>query len=361
MKALIKEKFSILFDQNGYLQLAKFILEKDFQKILFLTDYNTRDHCLEIFKQSICNVNEEISEIIKSKSFYYSLPAGENSKNIDESIKVWEFLIHNGLKRNSLIINLGGGMVTDIGGFISSTYMRGIDFINVPTTLLGMIDASIGGKTGIDFKNLKNIVGSFNFAKIILIDQCFLETLSEKQYISGFAEMIKHALIDSPAKWNTISEIKSAKNVSKNMIYNSILTKVKIIEKDPKETDVRKHLNYGHTLGHAIESYLLDTNREILHGEAISIGLILETYLSFLKRKFNLEQVKIIKGFIERFYKKINFSPQDIDKIIELLKFDKKNINDNPMFVLLNRIGEPIINQRVSNMDIKEAFKFCMN
>jgi len=249
-------------------------------------------------------------------------------------------------------------MVTDIGGFISSTFMRGIDFVNVPTTLLGMVDASIGGKTGIDFKNLKNIIGKFEFAKIILIDDSFLETLNDQQIISGFAEMIKHALIDSPNHWNTIREIKSLKNISKDMVYNSILTKVNIIEKDPTEKDIRKYLNYGHTLGHAIESYLLGTKRELLHGEAISVGIILESYLSCLRCKFDINKANQIKSFVMKFYKKIDFAATDIEMVIKLLKYDKKNINDNALFVLIRNIGDPTTNNEVNIKEIKEAFRF---
>ena len=358
MRPIIKENFSILFNENGYLELADFILKKNYQNILFLTDANTEKYCLKSFKKSICNINSKVSKIIDSNSFYYSLPHGESSKNINESIKVWDFLIQNGFKRNSLIINLGGGMVTDIGGFISSTFMRGIDFVNVPTTLLGMVDASIGGKTGIDFKNLKNIIGKFEFAKIILIDDSFLETLNEQQIISGFAEMIKHALIDSPNHWNTIREIQSLKNISKDMIYNSILTKVKIIEKDPTEKDIRKYLNYGHTLGHAIESYLLGTKRELLHGEAISVGIILESYLSCLRCKFDINKVNQIKSFVMKFYKKIDFAATDIEMVIKLLKYDKKNINDDALFVLIRNIGDPTTNNEVNIKEIKEAFRF---
>ncbi len=358
MRPIIKENFSILFNENGYIGLADFILKKKYQNILFLTDTNTEKYCLKSFKKSICNINSEVSKIINSNSFYYSLPPGESSKNIDESIKVWDFLIQNGFKRNSLIINLGGGMVTDIGGFISSTFMRGIDFVNVPTTLLGMVDASIGGKTGIDFKNLKNIIGKFEFAKIILIDKSFLKTLNEQHIVSGLAEMIKHALIDSTNHWNSIRKIESIKDISKEIIYSSILTKVKIIEKDPTEKDLRKHLNYGHTLGHALESFLLGTKRELLHGEAISIGIILESYLSYLRLKFDINKVNQIKSFIMKFYKKIHFEIKDIEIIIKLLKYDKKNINDNALFVLINNIGEPTTNNEINTIEIKEAFKF---
>ena len=360
MRPIIKENFSILFNENGYLELADFILKKNYQNILFLTDANTEKYCLKSFKKSICNINSKVSKIIDSNSFYYSLPHGESSKNIDESIKVWDFLIQNGFKRNSLIINLGGGMVTDIGGFISSTFMRGIDFVNVPTTLLGMVDASIGGKTGIDFKNLKNIIGKFEFAKIILIDDSFLETLNDQQIISGFAEMIKHALIDSPNHWNTIREIKSLKNISKDMVYNSILTKVNIIEKDPTEKDIRKYLNYGHTLGHAIESYLLGTKRELLHGEAIAIGMVLEAYLANKVSGLSIKELEEIKEAFKRKFDLIEFDKKQINSINELLIHDKKNSHGNINFTLIKSIGKYVIDQQADEKLIIEAFDYYL-
>ena len=267
-------------------------------------------------------------------------------------------LISKGFKRNSLIINLGGGMISDLGGFVSSIYMRGIDFVNIPTTLLGMVDASIGGKTGIDLNDLKNIIGSFEFAKIIIIDLNFLSTLPIRQLNSGFAEMIKHSLIDSKKHWNKISSVNFSKDVDSSLIYNSIMTKIKIIENDPKESSSRKFLNFGHTIGHAIESFLLNSDREILHGEAILIGIILESYLSQKLLNFDTQLTLNIKNYILKFSKQIDFSEEDIKHVIEFLKYDKKNISDEPLFVLLNEIGKPSYDNKVSNEEIIEAFKF---
>ncbi len=270
-------------------------------------------------------------------------------------------LTDNGFKRNDLIINLGGGMVSDLGGFIASTYMRGIQFVNIPTTLLGMVDASIGGKTGIDLNGIKNIIGTFQFAKLILIDVKFLKSLSKKQIAAGYAEMIKHSLIDINHEWEKISKINSLEDINSEMIYKSINIKVGIIEKDPMESNIRKHLNFGHTLGHAIETYLLGSEREILHGEAIAIGLVLETYISYLKINFDLKITKEIKNYINQHYEIIEFSEESIRKIIDLLKYDKKNNNDEPMFVLMNNVGEMKINQPVEIELIKDAFKFYQN
>ena len=270
-------------------------------------------------------------------------------------------IVDNGFKRNDLIINLGGGMVSDLGGFVASTYMRGIQFVNIPTTLLGMVDASIGGKTGIDLNGIKNIIGTFQFAKLVLIDVEFLNSLSKKQMAAGYAEMIKHSLIDKNHEWEKISKINSLEDISPEMIYKSINIKVNIIESDPMESNIRKHLNFGHTLGHAIETYLLGSEREILHGEAIAIGLVLETYISYLKINFDLKITKEIKNHINQHYEIIEFSEESIRKIIDLLKYDKKNNNDEPMFVLLNNVGEMKINQPVEIELIKEAFKFYQN
>jgi len=361
MKEIISDKFSILFGNDGYLKFANFVHENNFKKILILTDENTKIHCMDLFFSKIKKINKKIAETISSSSYNLSVEPGENAKNLKTSNQIWEFLTKNGFKRNDLIINLGGGMISDLGGFVASTYMRGIQFINIPTTLLGMVDASIGGKTGIDLNSIKNIIGTFQFAKLVLIDVDFLNSLSEKHIAAGYAEMIKHSLICKNHEWEKISKINSLEDINSEMIYKSINIKVDIIMSDPMELNNRKYLNYGHTLGHAIESYLLGTNREILHGEAIAIGLVLETYISHLKRNFNLKLTKEIKNHINRHYEIIKFNQESILNIIDLLKYDKKNNNDEPMFVLLNNLGEVKTNQSVSIKQIKEAFKFYQN
>ena len=361
MKEIIRDNFSILFGSDGYLKLVNFVQENNFKKILILTDENTKVHCLDLFFSNIKKTDKKIAEMISSNSYYFSVEPGENAKNLKTSNHIWEFLTDNGFKRNDLIINLGGGMVSDLGGFVASTYMRGIQFVNIPTTLLGMVDASIGGKTGIDLNGIKNIIGTFQFAKLVLIDVEFLNSLSRKQMAAGYAEMIKHSLIDKNHEWEKISKINSLEDISPEMIYKSINIKVNIIESDPMESNIRKHLNFGHTLGHAIETYLLGSEREILHGEAIAIGLVLETYISYLKINFDLKITKEIKNYINQHYEIIEFSEESIRKIIDLLKYDKKNNNDEPMFVLLNNVGEMKINQPVEIELIKEAFKFYQN
>tara|TARA_S200000501_G_scaffold24187_1_gene20927 strand:- start:5537 stop:6631 length:1095 start_codon:yes stop_codon:yes gene_type:complete len=358
MNPIKKNKFSILFNQDGYLKLSDYIKNNNFNKILILTDDNTKDNCLDIFISSITYKNDEVSKLIKSRLFYYSVKPGENSKNIDTSIEIWKFLTHNRFKRSDLIINLGGGMITDLGGFVASTFMRGIKFVNVPTTLLGMVDASIGGKTGIDFREIKNIIGVFEFAKIILVDYRFLYTLNKRQKTAGYAEMIKHSLISKKSEFDLITKINDVENIPYELIYQSIIAKVNIIDVDPFESKIRKNLNYGHTLGHAIESYFLSIGRDLLHGEAVAIGIILESYLSYLKTGFDYEIANKIKSYINTLFEIKKFSDTDISEIISLLKHDKKNSSDKPMFVLLENLGKPLVNQAVTEKEIEDAFKF---
>ena len=358
MKPIKKNKFSILFNDYGYNELADYIINNNFNKILILTDHNTKENCLDIFISSITSRNDEVSRLIKSKLYYYSVKPGENSKNIYTSIQLWEFLIDKGFKRTDLIINLGGGMVTDLGGFVSSTFMRGLKFVNIPTTLLGMVDASIGGKTGIDHREIKNIIGVFKFAKLILVDFRFLKTLTKRQKTAGYAEMIKHSLISKKSEFDLITKINDVENIPYELIYQSITAKVNIIDVDPFESKIRKFLNYGHTLGHAIESYFLSIGRDLLHGEAVAIGIILESYLSYLKTGFDYEIANKIKRYINTLFEIIKFSNSDISEIISLLKHDKKNNSDKPMFVLLEKLGKPLVNQAVTEKEIEDAFKF---
>jgi 3-dehydroquinate synthase len=224
-----------------------------------------------------------------------------------------------------------------------------------------MVDAAIGGKTGVDLNNLKNIIGTFKYPKMIIVDQLFLKSISKRHTNSGFAEMIKHSLIDSKSHWEKIKKINSKSEITNDLVFESIMTKVNIVKNDPTESNIRKYLNFGHTLGHAIESYLLNSERELLHGESILIGLILELYISNVKMNLDLDLVKEIKIIIEKFSKKVIFSEEDIIQIIDLLKYDKKNEKEIPLFVLLESIGKPIFGIIVSKTDILNLFEFYDN
>ena len=258
------------------------------------------------------------------------------------------------------MINVGGGVVTDLGGFVASTFKRGIDFINVPTTLLSMVDASVGGKTGVDLGNLKNQIGVINVPKMVLIDTLYLETLSKNEMRSGLAEMLKHGLIYDTNYWRKFLDLKSMDFADfDELIYRSVEIKNEIVLQDPTEKNIRKALNFGHTLGHAIESYFLDhkDKKTLLHGEAIAIGMILESHISLHKNLINLEEYNQIKTAIKNIYEDVIFEESDIEPILDLLIHDKKNEYGTIQFALIDGIGKIIINQTVENELILNAFK----
>ena len=314
-------------------------------------DENTQKHCYTVLSQKINDATTWMSLVI---------PAGEKHKTIESSLQLWEALSIKGADRNSLLINLGGGVITDLGGFVAATFKRGIGFINIPTSLLGMVDAAIGGKTGVDLRNLKNQIGTITNPEMIVVDGKFLETLPQNHLISGFAEMLKHGMIYSRPYWNKLKDI-DFQNLStlENLIWESIEIKNEVVKDDPFELDRRKILNYGHTLGHAIESYFL-RNKEnpLLHGEAIAIGLVLETYLSHHLAGFPWVDLKEVSSVVKDFYPKIVFTEADIEEIMKLLSFDKKNRNGKVLFVLLEGFGKPRTDYIIDNKLIIRAFKY---
>ncbi len=250
---------------------------------------------------------------------------------------LWDKLTNNKFDRNSLIINLGGGVITDMGGFIAATYKRGIDFINIPTTLLAQVDASVGGKLGIDFNNYKNQIGLFQESKFTFIDTKFLLTLSRRELNSGYAEIIKHCIIKDKSKFDEIYNQKIDKNNWENLIKHSLDIKSMIVESDLKENGLRKILNFGHTIGHAIESTYMTKEKKLLHGEAIAIGMICESYISYKVKKLKSEELKKISNIIIKIFdpKKIHFFQEIIEKSYQ----DKKNINNKIKICVLDEIG----------------------
>lgn len=355
MKEIIKNKGSVYCNSNNWGSLNNKIKEINPSKIFTLVDTNTKRDCLPLFlKKNSFNESVEVLEI----------PDGEINKNINTCSLLWNKLSENGADRNSLIINLGGGVVTDLGGFVASTFKRGVFFINIPTTLLSMVDASVGGKNGVDLGLLKNQIGIINNPEMVLIDTTFLKTLPENQIISGYAEMLKHGLIHSREYWDKVKSFDILKiDELEDLIWESVLIKNDVITKDPFEKNLRKKLNYGHTLGHAIESYSLDQNKfpALLHGEAIAIGMILTAYISFKQLDFPEQTLSDISHHIIKKFNKSLFNKEDINAVIELLKFDKKNYNGKVLFVLLNDIGDHKLNCEVSNSLIFEAFEYYKN
>lgn len=332
MESITTSSYAVHFNRAAYEALNTHLAATPYSKIFILVDENTHEHCLPQFMAEIAG--DYLYEIIE-------IEAGEIHKNMYTCIQVWEAMSELDADRKSLVINLGGGVLTDLGGFVASTFKRGIAFINVPTTLLSMVDASVGGKTGVDLGALKNQVGVINQPEMVLVISNFLKTLEERQLHSGYAEMLKHGLIKDHAYWKVLKGITSFDRLDAR-IYDSVCIKNEVVLQDPTEQHLRKILNFGHTLGHAIESYFLESevHELLLHGEAIAIGMILEGYLSHQLTGLPKTEMEDIKATFLQRYKKVAFSDNDIDAILNLLKFDKKNSHGNINFVLLKNIGE---------------------
>ncbi|RNL75572.1 3-dehydroquinate synthase [Sinomicrobium pectinilyticum] len=344
--------YNIYFNENGYKKIREYLDEKNHSKVFILTDENTHQYCLSRF---MSNMPEDFTaEVIE-------IEAGEIHKNIETCSQVWQVLSDMGADRKSVMINLGGGVVTDLGGFVASTFMRGIDFVNVPTSLLAMVDASVGGKTGVDLGPLKNQVGVINVPDILIVDTDMLQTLPPEQMRSGLAEMLKHGLIYDKNYWAEFLDLASLNlDDLDTLVRDSIVIKNNIVMQDPREAGLRKTLNFGHTLGHAIESYFLQNPEKpaLLHGEAIAIGMILETYLSVELEQFPQEKLDQVTSVILSYFRKTEIKEEDIEPIISYLKYDKKNSHGNINFVLLNDIGTPVIDVRADNEKILRSFAY---
>ncbi len=350
MNAINAGYYSIHFNAEAYIALNQFLLINEYSGIFILADSNTNDLCVPKFL-SLLETEARI-EIIE-------IDPGEESKSIETCVQIWHALTELGADRKSLIINVGGGTVSDLGGFIASTYKRGIDFIHVGTSLLGMVDACIGGKNGVDLGNLKNQIGVISPPKMVLIDSSYLDTLDQREMKSGMAEMLKHGLIYDKDYWEQFQDFQNINHsVFDDLIYRSVEIKTQIVAQDPKEHNIRKSLNFGHTLGHAIESYFLthEFRDVLLHGEAIACGMVLESHLSYQMKLLTADEYLEIKNVVLAIYEVVLFDDNDINAIIDLLKHDKKNEYGNVNFVLLNGIGKTAINQIVDNEQIIAAF-----
>ena len=343
--------YPIYFGERGYEILSDLITEKNYSTIFILVDSNTNEFCLPKFLSFLAT--EKAIEIIE-------IEAGESEKNITTCVEIWSALTELGGDRKSVIINVGGGVITDVGGFVASTFKRGIDFIHVPTTLLSMVDASVGGKNGVDLDSLKNQIGVINVPKLVIIDSQYLETLSQMEMRSGLAEMLKHGLIFDQEYWKQFLDLKAIDFADfDTLIYRSVEIKNEIVMQDPTENGIRKALNFGHTLGHAIESYFLesDSKKTLLHGEAIAIGMILESHLSLQKNLISPDEYFQIKTTIKSIFDTIVFNENDRQPILDLLIHDKKNEYGTIQFALIDGIGKSIINQIADNDMIDKAFE----
>ncbi len=341
-----------ILDQN-FSQLNNFIEALQPTQLLILVDENTHEHCLPTL---LGNLETEIPfEIIE-------IEAGEEMKTLETAAQLWEILTEFETDRKALMINLGGGVITDMGGFIASTYKRGIPFINIPTTLLGMCDASIGGKTGIDHQFLKNIIGTFAQPKQIFVYPEFLQTLPFEELRSGFAEMLKHGLIMDESHWSDLISIKelTPQNIFP-FIERSMQIKQNVVEEDFTEQNVRKTLNFGHTIGHALESLFLLKGKPIMHGEAVALGMICETRISFLQDLISDETSNAIVSNIQKYYPHLDISEFSVKEIVNLMKNDKKNSAGNINFSLITGIGSSTFNCSVSLENIKTSLLYYQN
>ena len=346
MKKIITDSYAIEFE-SGYDSLIEILDKKKYSKIFLLVDENTENYCLNIFKDKT-NLNPQL---IKIKS-------GEENKNIHTCIKIWNSLINLNADRKSLLINLGGGVITDIGGFSANTFNRGIDFVNIPTTLLSIVDASVGGKTGINQNGIKNKIGTFYDPKLVIVDTEYLKTLEQRQINSGYCEIFKHSLLSKEnSKLEYLMDCNEI-NFSLDIIINSINIKNNIVVEDKYEKKLRKGLNFGHTIGHAIETHFMSSDKKLLHAEAIAIGIIIESYLSKQMYGFDIEKVDKIKNHLLTIFPKVKFNSSSINNIIKVMEHDKKNKDKQVNFILLSDIGKLIFDVNVPKSTILKAFEY---
>ena len=320
-----------IFFEDTLTELVNFIQQGNYSRFFILTDENTGKHCLPLVQARVGEMgNFDIIEI----------NAGEESKNIDFCVGVWKMLIDFGADRQSLMINLGGGVISDLGGFAASTYKRGIDFVHIPTTLLSQVDASVGGKTGIDLENIKNIIGTFTQPKAVFIEHTFLETLPARQILSGLAEMLKHGLIADVEYWNKL-KFSDLQNPSAELVHHSVAIKNKVVIEDPHEKGIRKSLNFGHTIGHAVETYsLMNDENPLTHGESIAIGMICEAKLSVMKTGLKEDELNEITEIISGLYPMYEIAESCYETLYNIMLKDKKNQNGKINCSLLTNIGQ---------------------
>ena len=344
-------KQKVVISGNLERDLVSAISECEHDRIFVLTDETTQQLCWPKIKNF--KALKDCTPII--------IKATDTHKNLDTLAEVWQALSNGGATRHSLMINLGGGMVTDLGGFAASTFKRGIDFINIPTTLLAMVDASVGGKTGINFGGLKNEIGVFSDSRFVIINTQFLDTLDHDNICSGYAEMLKHGLISDERTWAelvTFDLDNPDLSQLQRMVADSIKVKERIVEADPHEHGIRKALNLGHTMGHAFESFAMRRGTPILHGYAVAYGLISELYMSARKTAFPTDRMHQTVRFIRENYGTLNITCDDYPTLIELMHHDKKNTSGIINFTLLGNVGDIRINQTANEEEIKEALDF---
>ncbi len=351
MSKIKSTNYTIHFETPDFIGLKLFLRENKFSKYFILTDKNVQKNCLQLIYKNV--------PVLKSAKLIVIKP-GEINKNLKTAGSIWDFLTKYEADRKALLINIGGGMVTDLGGFAASTYKRGISFINISTSLLAMADASVGGKTGIDYGKLKNHIGTFSDPKGVFINSVLLKSLPQRHILNGYAEIIKAALIADKKMWNNIIKLKpSTVLIHTELIQQSIKIKNTVVMKDPFEKNIRKILNFGHTFGHAVESYFLGSKSdELLHGEAIAVGMICETHLSWQKRMISNDELIDITLYLLAVFGHVPLQQKDKSIIFKLMSQDKKNVAGKINFSLLNGVGKCDINIECSKKEQEQAFSY---
>ena len=331
MSTIKANSYNIYIGDKSFDALNTFLKKNKYNSYYIICDEHTFEFCLPTLLFHAPLLNE--AEIIE-------LESGEDKKTLETCIQVWGALTDIGADKKSLIINLGGGVISDLGGFVASTFKRGIDCINIPTTLLSMVDASVGGKTGVDFEGIKNHIGTTCEPKGIFVNPCFLETLSERQIKNGYAEIIKIALIADIDFWKELKKLKTVAHFSsEKIITRAIELKNTIVKKDLHETNLRKSLNFGHNIGHALESSLIAQKKDILHGEAVVAGMLIESEIAESLKRLSKKELKEIVDYIQSIYKKIKITKETESQLLKYILHDKKNEGDDLCFALPKGIG----------------------
>ena len=347
MSTIKSTSYSIHIGEKSLPALAKFLEKNNYKSYFIICDEHTFEFCLPTLLFNVPELHE--AEIIE-------LESGEEKKTMDTCLQVWGALTDMGADKHSLIINLGGGVISDLGGFVASTYKRGIDCVNVPTTFLSMVDASVGGKTGVDFEGIKNHIGTTSEPKGIFVNPEFLETLSERQLKNGYAEVAKIALIADKEFWKELKKIKITKELcSEKVITKAIELKNLIVKKDLHETNLRKSLNFGHNIGHALESAMIELKKDILHGEAVAAGMIMEAEIASELKKITKAEAKEIIDYLNQIYKKIKISKDTQHLLLKYILHDKKNEGSSLCFSLPKGIGKYELTCGVKLDAIKKA------
>lgn len=343
MKKIYSGPTEVVIGKNLLEKISEFLPSAE-QKVLVITD-----------KQIYSLWENSLNKSLPSAEVFF-LPNGEQGKDLSYCADCWRYLVDKGFDRSSVIINFGGGSITDAGGFIASLFKRGISFINIPTTLLAMVDASVGGKTGVDFEGLKNEIGVFSNPKNVLIDINVLSTLDQRQIKSGFAEIIKHYLIVDAISWNQLAECKEL-IADSELVFNNVSIKNQIVLSDPFEKGERKKLNFGHTFGHAYESFLMSAKMDITHGEAVAAGIIVESWLSNKVHGLPQEELKRINRFILTHFRSSFIKDFNNELVLTFMKKDKKNNRGKINFTLIDKPGNAVIDNYISEPLIIEAME----